>query len=155
AILGTPAYMPPEQAVGRKDAVTTASDVYSLGAILYELLAGRPPFRGDSVAETLRHVQERDPPRPRALNPKADRDLETVCLKCLEKDPHRRYRSAEELAEELDRYLSGEPIAARPARVWERAAKWARRRPAIACLVAAVALVALAGLAGVLWQWRG
>src|SRR5262245_37391598 len=154
AILGTPAYMAPEQASGRRGAVTTASDVYGLGAVLYALLTGRAPFRGDSVAETLQQVRERPPEPPSQLNPRTPRDLEVICLKCLEKDPARRYASALALSEDLSCFLAGEPIRARPATLRERVVKWVRRRPAIAGLSAAVVVIGILGLSGILWQWR-
>jgi len=149
AIIGTPGYMAPEQARGEKQ-LSTSADVYSLGAILYEVLTGRPPFRAATALDTVLQVIEREPEHPRKLNPEADTDLAVVALRCLEKDPGRRYESAAALAEDLERWLRGEPITARPAGTLERAWKWARRRPAAAALVAvsaAAGIVLVATLA--------
>jgi serine/threonine-protein kinase len=134
AILGTPGYMSPEQAASRKD-LTTATDIYSVGAVLYDLMTGRPPFLEPSPLDTLVKVLEQEPVPPRRLNPRADRDLETICLTCLNKDPRKRYASAEALGRDLDHFLAGEPIRARRASAMERAGKWIRRRPFAAALV--------------------
>jgi tetratricopeptide (TPR) repeat protein len=151
AVLGTPSYMAPEQARGETRRLGPAADVYALGAILYDLLTGRPPFRGEGVLDTLEQVRSREPVPPRKLRARLPRDLETICLKCLVKDPARRYGSALELAEDLHRFRSGEPIRARPVGTLEAFAKWARRRPAVAALLLALALALVAGLAGSLW----
>jgi WD40 repeat protein/predicted Ser/Thr protein kinase len=153
SILGTPSYMSPEQASGQHGMVTTATDVYGLGAILYAVLTTKPPFQADSVLDTLQQVRERPPEPPRKVDRHVDRDLETICLKCLDKDPKRRYGSADAVADDLDRFLRGEPILARRASVSERVVKWARRKPAIAALAALLLLVATSGFAGVVWQW--
>jgi WD40 repeat protein/serine/threonine protein kinase/tetratricopeptide (TPR) repeat protein len=140
--LGTPSYMPPEQASGDKPRIGRAADVYSLGAVLYCCLTGRPPFQSANELETLRQVREVEALPPRRLNPAVPVELQTVCLKCLEKDPARRYVSAAALAADLQRFTNGEPILAVPAGPLTRTLKWARRRPAVAGLVSALALLA-------------
>ncbi len=153
AVLGTPSYMAPEQADGRTREIGPAADIYALGAILYESLTGRPPFKGTSVLETLEQVRTLEPVTPRHLQPGLPRDLETICLKCLAKEPAKRYATAADLAEDLARFQRGEPILARPTPAWERAWKAIKRRPAISSLTALVAIIAIAGFLGVLAQW--
>ncbi len=147
-ILGTPPYMAPEQAAGRSKDVAGSADVYALGAMLYECLTGRPPFKAATAMETLWQVLHQDPASVGQLNPAVPRDLQTICLKCLEKDPRRRYRTAEEVADDLRRFLERKPIQARPASAVERALKWARRRPAVAALL----VVCTMAFALVSWQ---
>src|SRR5437660_841669 len=147
-ILGTPSYMAPEQAVGNNTAVSHATDVYGIGAVLYQLLTGHPPFAGGATYETIRLLLDTEPRQPRLLNPKIDRDLSTICLKCLEKDPKRRYSSALALAEDLEHWLKHEPIQARRTGIVARSRKWVRRNPSIA--VMAAMLLALAVPLGVM-----
>ncbi|MDB5351665.1 MAG: hypothetical protein JWN86_2912 [Planctomycetota bacterium] len=149
AILGTPSYMSPEQATGRRGSITTATDVYGLGAILYALLTGRAPFGGDSVIETLDAVRTRAPEPPTKLNHSTPYDLNTICLKCLEKDPRRRYASAHELAVDLNHWLNSRPITARRVGAVERGWLWCKRRPAVAMLTGAVLLAIIAGTTAV------
>ena len=144
--LGTPSYMAPEQALGNNNQLTSATDVYGLGAVLYHLLTGHPPFAGGTTYDTIRLLLETEPRQPRLWNPKIDRDLTTICLKCLEKNPQRRYSSALALAEDLDRWLKHEPIHARRTGIFGRGKKWVRRNPTRALLL--VSLIALAAAIG-------
>jgi serine/threonine protein kinase/tetratricopeptide (TPR) repeat protein len=150
-VLGTPSYMAPEQAVGNNSAITSATDVYGLGAVFYQLLIGHPPFAGGTTFETVRLVLDAEPRQPRLLNPKIDRDLNTICLKCLEKDPRRRYASALALAEDLERWLKHEPIRARRTGLVTRGRKWVRRNPSIA-VMAAMLLVLAVPLGVMIWK---
>src|SRR5438552_2988114 len=143
-VLGTPSYMAPEQAVGNNARVSSATDIYGLGAVLYQLLTGHPPFAAGTTYETVRLVLDTEPRQPRLLNPKVDRDLATICLKCLEKDPRRRYSSALALAEDLERWLKHEPIRARRTGLFTRGRKWVRRNPTIALLILSLAALAAA-----------
>src|SRR5438477_11173499 len=150
-VLGTPSYMAPEQAVGNNASVTSASDVYGLGAVLYQLLTGHAPFAGGTTYETIKLLLDTETRQPRLLNPKIDRDLNTICLKCLEKDPKRRYSTALALAEDLERWLKHEPMAARHTAVLARGKKWVRRNPARA--LSAASLIALAAASGwIIWK---
>src|SRR5881296_3837011 len=142
-VLGTPSYMAPEQAVGNNAGVTRATDIYGLGAVLYQLLTGHPPFAGGTTFETVRLVLDTEPRQPRLLNPKVDRDLATICLMCLDKDPQRRYSSALALAEDLERWLKHEPIRARRTGLVTRGRKWVRRNPSIAVMAALLLAVAV------------
>ena len=150
--MGTPSYTSPEQAAGRQDQIGPQSDVYSLGAILYELLTGRPPFQSSNSMQTLIQVMEVDPVPPKRRNANVPPDLDTICLKCLEKSPHHRYHSAGELAEELGRFLNQEPIHARPAGIVRKITGWARRRPGQLAAAVAFAFAGLVGGVYYLWQ---
>ena len=153
-LLGTPSYMPPELAGGDSRATFREGDIYSLGAILYELLTGLPPFLGATILDTLTLIRERDPIPPRSSQPRIPRDLETICLKCLSKSPHARYRSGADLADDLGRFLAGTTIRARRPAVFERVARWSRRNPVVAALAACLLFTGAVGFFGVLWQWR-
>src|SRR5882672_2364267 len=140
-VLGSPNYMPPEQATAKRGKVSRRSDVYSLGAMLYHLLTGRPPFVGEVLTDTLEQVLNSEPVSPRLLNPSVPRDLETICLKCLEKEPDKRYAAAQMLADELGRFLNREPVQARAVTRSERLWRWCRRKPALASFIATTALL--------------
>ncbi len=147
-VLGSPSYIPPEQAQGRAKEVGPAADIYALGAILYEMLTGRPPFKGTTPLETVLQVLNEDPVPPSRLQSQVPRDLETICLKCLAKEPHKRYQSALTLADDLDRYICDRPIHARRTPLLERGLKWVRRRPTMSSLLAVACLVASIAAAG-------
>src|SRR5947208_1710621 len=150
-VIGTPSYMAPEQAVGNNAAVSSVTDVYGLGAVLYQLLTGQPPFAGGTTYETIKLLLDTEPRQPRVVNPKIDRDLSTICLKCLEKDPKRRYSSALALAEDLEHWLKHEPILARRTGIFARGKKRVQRNPTSALLAASlIALVAAAGW--IVWE---
>src|SRR5207247_422779 len=152
-VLGTPSYMAPEQAAGETTKLSKATDVYGLGAVLYQLLTGQPPFAGGTTYETIRLLRDTEPRQPRLLNPKVDRDLSTICLKCLEKDPQRRYPAAAGLAEDLEHWLKHEPIQAKPSGVFTRAREWVRRNPSTTVL--ATSLLAFAvGFGVMIWNHK-
>ena len=153
-VLGSPNFMSPEQAEGRQKEVGPTSDVYALGGLLYHLLTRQPPFQSETLTTLLKQVLESEPVAPRLLNPSVPRDLETICLKCLEKEIARRYPTAQALADDLGRFLEGEPIRARPVGPLGRGWKWCRRRPALAGALASLSATFLLGLAGVIWQWQ-
>jgi WD40 repeat protein len=153
-LVGTPEYMAPEQAWGNGDQIGPAADIHALGAILYEALTGRPPFQAAEVLDTLEQVRSREPVPPRRLQTAVPRDLETICLKCLQKQPPRRYASAAALADDLRRFLRGEPIVARRTPVWERLGRWALRQPVVAGLAAALVVLAVTSFVLIFWQWR-
>ena len=153
-VLGSPNFMPPEQAGGKWAEISTRSDVYSLGAILYELLTGLPPFQAETLQAILEQVRDAEPLPPQRLNPDTPLNLQTICLKCLQKEPSRRYGSAQELADDLNRFLKNEPIRARPVPPLERAWLWRRRHPVTAAMSVALLTVVVAGVAGIVWEWR-
>jgi len=153
-LVGSPNYLSPEQAAGQHRELTPRSDVYALGAVLYHLLTGRAPFHAQTMTAILRQVQETRPVAPRLLNPSIPRDLETISLKCLEKDLRRRYATAQALADDLGRFLENRPILARPVSKPERLWRWCRRQPVQASLAAALAMAVVLGFAAVIWQWR-
>src|SRR5882762_8539266 len=150
-VLGTPSYMAPEQAVGNNEAVSSVTDVYGLGAVLYQLLTGQPPFAGGTTYETIKLLLDTEPRQPRLLNRKIDRDLSTICLKCLEKDPQRRYSSSLALAEDLEHWLKHEPIRARRTGIVTRGSKWVRRNPTTALLFA-LSLAVAATVGVIIWK---
>src|SRR2546423_6495017 len=150
-VLGTPSYMAPEQAVGNNEAVSSVTDVYGLGAVLYQLLTGQPPFAGGTTYETIKLLLDTEPKQPRLLNQKIDHDLSTICLKCLEKDPKRRYPSAVALAEDLERWLRHEPIQARHTGMVARGWKWLQRNPT-ATVVAALSVALVAAVGVIVWK---
>src|SRR5437588_7523967 len=149
--LGTPSYMAPEQAAGEQRKLSNATDVYGLGAVLYQLLTDHPPFAGGTTYETIKLLLDTEPRQPRLLNPKIDRDLSTICLKCLEKDPQRRYASALALAEDLERWLKHEPIRVHRTGIFTRGQKWVRRKPAIAAVITLSLALAVA-IAWNVWE---
>ncbi len=153
-VLGTPSYMAPEQAAGNNTQLTGATDVYGLGAVLYQLLTGHPPFAGGTTYETVRMVLETQPRQPRLWNPKVNRDLETICLKCLEKEPAKRYGSSQALAEDIERFLRNEPIRSRRSSRLEHVWRWCKRKPLVASLIAALMVVVAIGVAGAVWELR-
>src|SRR5262249_16927676 len=150
---GTPAHAPPGRAGGETKSAAPPADIYALGAILYDMLTGRPPFKGTSAIETVKQVIEAEPVSPSRIQFRVPRDLETICLKCLQKEPRKRYATAKELADDLNRYLSGEPIRARRTPPIERAYKWAKRHPTVATLLVFAVLGTIGLISGGAWYW--
>lgn len=153
-VIGTPSYMAPEQAGGKRDEIGPRTDVYSLGVVMYEMLTGRVPLQGPTTLDTLLMVRTEEPVSPRRLQPGIPRDLDTICMKCLQKEPARRYASADALADDLHRFATGKPILARRITAWERLWKWAKREPGVAGLAAALVLVVAVAFVLVAWRWR-
>ena len=153
-VMGTPSYMAPEQARGDTKTVGPPADIYALGAILYEMLTGRPPFKGISAMDTVKQVIEVEPLAPSRVQFRVPRDLETICLKCLQKEPRKRYETAKEMADDLNRFLAGEPIRARRTPPIERGVKWVKRHPTHATLLTFAIVGALTCLGSGLWYWN-
>ena len=153
-VLGSPSYMAPEQASGDSNSASPSADIYSLGAILYHMLVGRPPFRGTSQLDTLDLLRNTEPIRPGLINASVPRDLENICLKCLEKSPAKRYENSVALAKDLERYLGGKPVLARPVSSISRSLKWCRRNPVLSAVTLLLCISLAVGTIGIVWNWQ-